>query len=215
RDDRERQAPWLAGRRQQDHQGARGMAGVARARTPAQDAYPPLRNLRDVEALERVPLDERIFSWNLNDWLARGCARDPDKLAIAYIADGDPAREPVRMSYRELRRRSTQATNLLHSLGVSGGDAVLFVLPTLPQLYVVTAGAVAAGTAWGANWMLKAGQLAELVRSTGAKVGVALAPTPGYEIWENVQATRRDFPAVPVLTVPGPGGATMPETDFD
>src|SRR5262249_592016 len=29
------------------------------------------------------------------------------------------------------------------------------------------------------------------------------------------QAIRRGFPAVPVLTVSGPGGATMPETDFD
>src|SRR5262249_30921747 len=135
--------------------------------------------------------------------------------AIAYIADGDPAREPVRMSYRELRTRSTQAANLLHSLGVSGGDAVLFVLPTLPQLYVVMLGAVAAGIACGVNWMLKAEQLADLVRSTGGRVVVTLGPPPGYESGENVQATRREFPAVPVLTVPGSGGATMPETDFD
>src|SRR5437879_6332915 len=102
-----------------------------------QVAYQPLRTLRDVEELERVPLDERIFSWNLNDWLARGCARDPGKLAIGYIADGDPAGEPVRMSYRDLQTRSNQAANLFHSLGVSGNDAVLYVLPTLPQLYVV------------------------------------------------------------------------------
>ena len=53
-------------------------------------AYAPLRTLRDVEELERVPLDERIFSWDLNDWIARGCALDPDKVAIRYIADGDP-----------------------------------------------------------------------------------------------------------------------------
>ena len=52
--------------------------------------YAPLRTLRDVEELERIPLDERIFSWNLNDWLARGCARDPDKIAIRYIADANP-----------------------------------------------------------------------------------------------------------------------------
>ena len=61
--------------------------------------YMPLRTLQDVEALERVPLDERIFSWNLNDWIARGCARDPDKIAIRYVADGDPDREPVAISY--------------------------------------------------------------------------------------------------------------------
>jgi hypothetical protein len=38
-----------------------------------QDDYAPLRTLRDVEELERVPLDQRNFSWNLNDWIAQGC----------------------------------------------------------------------------------------------------------------------------------------------
>src|SRR5712691_845140 len=182
----------------------------------AQLAYAPLRTLRDVEELERVPLDERIFSWNLNDWIARGCALDPDKLAIQYIADGDPAGTPVTLTYRELKARSNQAANLFHSLGVTSTDVVLYVLPTLPQLYVVMLGALACGIACGVNWMLKAEQLAELVRSTKAKVIVTLGPTPGYEIWENIQAIRGDIPSsVHILTVPGPGGAVMPDTDLD
>jgi fatty-acyl-CoA synthase len=178
--------------------------------------YAPLRTLQDIEALERVPLAERIFSWNLNDWIARGCARDGAKIAIRYIADGDPASPAVEISYAELTARANQAANLFHSLGVTAGDVVLFILPTLPQLFVTMLGALAAGIGCGVNWMLKPQQLAELVRATRAKVIVTLGPTPGYEIWENVQAIRPDIPAsVPVLTVPGPGGAVIPETDFD
>src|SRR5262249_19075511 len=65
-------------------------------------------------------------------------------------------------------------------------------------------------------WMLKPGQLVELVRSTRAKVIVTLGPTPGYEIWENVQVIRGEIsPAVHLLTVPGPGGAAMPDSDLD
>ncbi len=181
-----------------------------------QIAYVPLRNLRDVEELERVPLEERIFSWNLNDWIARGCARDRDKIAIRYIADGDPESAAVSIRYGELQARAMQAANLFHSLGVSAGDTVMFVLPTLPQLYVAMLGAVAAGIACGVNWMLKPAQLGELVRATGAKVLVTLGPTPGYEIWENVRAVLPDIsPAVRILTVPGPGGAPIPDTDFD
>ncbi len=181
-----------------------------------QVTYAPLRTLRDIEELERVPLDERIFSWNLNDWIARGCALDPAKIAIRYIADGDPDGETVAISYRELQKRSNQAANLFHSLGVSANDVVLYVLPTLPQLYVAMLGAVSAGIACGVNWMLKPEQLAELVRSTKAKVVVTLGPTPGYEIFENVQAVRAEIsPSVHILTVPGPGGTPMPETDFD
>jgi len=181
-----------------------------------QITYAPLRTLRDIEELERVPLAERIFSWNLNDWIARGCALDPDKTAIRYVADGDPDGDAVTLSYRELSARANQAANLFHSLGVSENDVVLYVLPTLPQLYVAMLGAVAAGIGCGVNWMLKPEQLAELVRSTKAKVVVALGPTPGYEIWENMQAIRADIsPFVHILTVPGPGGRAMPDTDFD
>jgi fatty-acyl-CoA synthase len=181
-----------------------------------QFTYAPLRTLRDVEELERVPLTERIFSWNLNDWISRGCELDPEKIAIRYIADGDPSSEVVVIRYGELQSRSKQATNLFYSLGVASDDVVLYVLPTLPQLYVVMLGAVACGIACGVNWMLKAEQLAELVRSTKAKVVVTLGPTPGYDIWENMQAIRAEIsPSVCILTVPGPGGVVIPETDFD
>src|SRR5204862_2435943 len=142
--------------------------------------YAPLRTLEDVEALERVPLGERIFSWDLNDWLARGCALDPDKVAVRYIADGDPESPPVLLRYRELQARARKAANLFHSLGVEPGDAVLIVLPTVPQLYVAMLGAVAAGIACTVNWMLKGAQLVELVRSSKAKVLITLGPTPGY-----------------------------------
>lgn len=181
-----------------------------------QTAYAPLRTLRDVEELERVPLEARIFSWSLNDWIARGCALDPDKIAIRYIADGDPDGAPVCLRYGELHGRAAQAANLFRSLGVSPSDAVMLVLPTLPQLYVAMLGAVGAGIACGVNWMLEPAQLGELVRATKAKVLVTLGPTPGYDIWEKVQAIHPELPpAVRVLTVPGPGGAVDPSTDFD
>jgi fatty-acyl-CoA synthase len=90
--------------------------------TPMQMAYAPLRKLQDIEELERVPLDERIFSWNLNDWIARGCMLDPEKIAIRYIADGDPDGEQISIRYRELRSRAIQAANLFHALGVSSDE---------------------------------------------------------------------------------------------
>src|SRR5262249_27932631 len=155
-------------------------------------------------------------SWDLNDWIARGCKVDPDKVAISYIADGNPDSAPFCMTYRELRGHSLAAANLFHALGVSPSDTVMFVLPTVPQLYVGMLGAVAAGIACSVNWMLKPQQLAELVRAASAKVLVVLGPTPGYDIWENVQAIRSEIAAsVRILTVPGPGGAIDPETDFD
>ena len=120
-----------------------------------------------------------MFSWNLNDWIARGCARDPDKIAIRYVADGDPDGEPVAMTYRELRARSNQAANLFHSLGVSGATRSCFCCRTSPKLFVVMLGSLAAGIACSVNWMLKAEQLGELIRSTQAKVDRRARPDAG------------------------------------
>src|SRR5262245_3113165 len=181
-----------------------------------QTAYAPLRTLHDVEELERVPLEQRIFSWNLNDWIDRGCALDPDKIAIRYIADADPDSEPLAITYAGLRARANQAANLFHSLGVSSRDVVLYILPTVPQLYVTMLGALACGIACGVNWMLEPAHLAELARATKAKVIVTLGPTDGYKIWENLQAIRSEIPSsVHILTVPGPGGTVIPDSDFD
>jgi fatty-acyl-CoA synthase len=177
--------------------------------------YAPLRTLADVEALERVPLVERIWSWNLNDWLARGATRDPDKIAIRYVADGNPESPQRTLSYRELQEQARRVANLLHSCGVGPGDPVIFVLPTLPELYVVMLASVSAGIACSINWMLKGEQFAELIRSTRAKVIVALGPTPGFEIWENLQAVRGSIsPSVRIFTVAGPGGTTSPDSDL-
>jgi fatty-acyl-CoA synthase len=176
----------------------------------------PMRTLRDVEEIERVPLDERIFSWNANDWVAHGCDREPDKIALTYIADGNPESPQVRLSYRELKHRATQIANLLHSYGLGSTDVVLFLLPTLPQLYTLTLGAMARAIPCGINWMLKPPHMIELIRSTKAKVVVALGTTPGYEIWENLQSVRGEIPeGVRILTVPGPGGVTQADSDLE
>jgi hypothetical protein len=60
----------------------------------------PIRDLRDVEAIEQTPIEQRIFSWNLNDWIDRGLSRDPDKIALTFLADGDPEGPTVSLSYR-------------------------------------------------------------------------------------------------------------------
>jgi fatty-acyl-CoA synthase len=183
--------------------------------TRAEQYDVPLRDLADVETIEQVPIEQRIFSWNLNDWIDRGLARDPDKVALTYIADGNPDGAPARLTYRALNQRATQVANLLHSFALRPDDAVLLLLPTVPQLYTALLGALSRATPCCINWMLKPAQLVELVRATGAKAIVCLGPTPGYEIWQNVQAAKHELQAVRILTVPGPDGETPAESDLD
>ena len=65
---------------------------------PEEQTYPVIRTIRDIETLETIPLEQRVWSWDLNDWLRRGWAYNPDKVAINYVENGDVAADPVRIT---------------------------------------------------------------------------------------------------------------------
>lgn len=181
-----------------------------------EETYPPIRTIKDIEALEKIPLEERVWSWDLNDWLRRGWAYNPDKIAINYVENGDVTATPLQISYRELAKRSIQASNLFYSLGVKKEDGVLLLMPTLPQLYTSLYGGIATGRFCVVNWMLKDEHLAELICNANTRVLVVLGPTPGYQIWENVQAIKNRLPKdLRILSVQALGGTKIAESDFD
>ncbi len=151
--------------------------------------FGPLRNLRDIEDLERVPLEQRLLSWDVNDWIRAGLDLDPQKVAIRYVADGNPESSVVNVTYDELKQRATSTANLFHSLGVGPGDAVLYLMPTIPALYTVTLGALATGIACCTNWMLEPSHWAGLIRASRAKVVVALGPTPATRSGRSCRAS--------------------------
>ena len=116
------------------------------------------------------------------------------------------------VTYRELKQRTIATANLFHSLGVGPDDAVLYLMPTMPELYTVMLGSLAAGISCCTNWMLEPSHWAGLIRASRAKVVVALGPTPGYEIWEKLQTIRADLPpACSILSVQMPGGEPLAE----
>jgi len=178
--------------------------------------FSPIRNLRDIEELERGPLEQRLLSWDVNDWIRRGLDLAPHKVAIRYLADGNPESPAVNITYGELKRRAVATANLFHSLGVGPRDAVLYLMPTIPALYTVTLGALAAGIACCTNWMLEPSHWAGLIRASGAKVVVALGPTQGYEIWEKLQTIRAELPAgIRILSVQLPGDTPLADSDVE
>ena len=182
----------------------------------ASDRHPPIRTIKDIEALEREPLESRLLSWDVNDWIRRGLDLAPAKVALRYIEDGNPDSPQTVVTYAELKRQVTQAANLFHALGVGRQDAVLYLLPTYPQLYTIMTASIAAGVSCCVNWMLEPQHWIELIRASRAKVVIVLGPTPGYEIWQKFQAIREEVPAgVRVLTVAGPGGNRQADSDFE
>ena len=180
------------------------------------EAHAPIRSIKDIESFESVPLEKRLLSWDANDWIRGGLDMAPTKVAIRYVEDGNPESPQTVVTYAELKRNTIAAANLFQSLGVGKDDAVLYLLPTSPQLYTIMLGSLAAGISCCVNWMLEPEHWIELIRNSRAKVVIVLGPTPGYEIWEKFTAIRHEIPAgVHVLSVAAPGGKKLAENDFE
>jgi fatty-acyl-CoA synthase len=179
-------------------------------------AHPPIRSIRDIEALERVPLEERIESWDVYELIRRGSMLDPGKTALIYHEDAELDRPPVTLAHGALMGKFNQAANLFHRLGVGPGDAVCTLLPTVPQIFYAQMGGVASGVSCCVNWMLEPEKLAEIVAAAACKVLVALGPEDEVGIWRKVEAIRDALPAgCTVLSVAALGAERLPESDFD
>ena len=159
------------------------------------ESQQPIRTLSDIEAMEQTPLSERMWSMDVNAWLDKGMKAFPNKNAITFVPSGNPDQQQVVLTYQELHSKSCQVANLFHSLGVTSKDAVLYLLPTTPDHYVVMLAGLATGIACCINWMLKPAQLIELIKSSKAQVIVAMGPTPGFDIWEKIESIRSDIPS--------------------
>ncbi len=179
-------------------------------------SHPPIRTIRDIEALERVPLEERIVSWDVYELIRRGAARDPDKTALIHFDDADIDVAPFTLTHRELMGRFNQAANLFHRLGVGPGDAVCTLLPTVPQVFYAQMGGIAAGTSCCVNWMLEPAALVDILTAARCKVLIALGPEGEVGIWDKVAALRERLPEdCRVLSVAALGAGRLPDSDFD
>ncbi|MBC7579088.1 MAG: AMP-binding protein [Tardiphaga sp.] len=161
--------------------------------------YPMLRTAADVIAIERVPLEQRITQWDFALSLLDGCRIDPHRAALQITHNGQIDGPLITWSFQDLEHRALQIANLLRAGGLGKDDVVAIVSPTVPALFPLLIGGLLAVRPFPINWMLNAQALRDLIESAGAKAVVALGPTPGFSIWENVSAALAGMTAPPQL----------------
>ncbi len=164
-----------------------------------------VRNLADIEAIEKVPLTERVKETSTYELISKGAAINPDAIAISFIMDGDKFDQPVRITYGQFIAKIRQTANMLADLGVGPTDVVTYLLPNIPQTHFVLWGAETAGIANPINPMLEADTIKEICQAAGTKVLVALGELPGTDIWAKVEEIRSNIPSLKkVIRVMGP-----------
>jgi fatty-acyl-CoA synthase len=162
---------------------------------------PDLSTGEALRQFEATPYDERIAAQSTYEVLQLAASRDPDKAALQFLPNSDPAETPLTVSYRQFMGGVTQAANMFHALGVGRDEVVSFLLPLLPQSFMGLFGAQAAGIANPVNPLLEAAQIAEILRAAHTKVLVTVGPQLSAEIWAKVERIRAELPALQAIVV--------------
>jgi fatty-acyl-CoA synthase len=164
-----------------------------------------IATVRDVEEMEKVPLEKRLKAFNTYDLLQQGASINPDAPAMSFILSGEAYANPMRVSYKDFWAQINRTANLFHDLGVGPRDVISYLLPNLPHTHYVLWGGEAAGVVNPINPLLEPSTIREICQASRTKVLVALAEFPGADIWQKVVAIRKDLPNLKaIIRVMGP-----------
>ncbi|MCL5778002.1 acyl-CoA synthetase [Limibaculum sp. FT325] len=152
--------------------------------------------LDDKRQIEAIPAEQRWPGGTVYQMLAGTAARHPSRPAVSFQLKGGPADPAETLDWTALKAQVTQAANLFRSIGVGDGDAVAYVLPNATETVLALLGGMTAGVVSPVNPLLETAQIAAILRETGAKVVVTLAPFPKTDIAQKVHAAVAEAPGV-------------------
>jgi fatty-acyl-CoA synthase len=153
--------------------------------------------LADKLAAEReMPVTERWRARSLFEQLVETAAAFADRPAIRFQITSGPSDKSVTLTWADLRREVTRAANLFRRLGIGEKDTVAYVLPNGLEAPVTLLAGATAGIVNPVNPLLHPEHMAGILRETGAKVVVTLAPFPKSDVAQKVAAAAALAPGV-------------------
>ncbi len=165
-----------------------------------------IRNLKDIEAIEQKPLEEWIHVKNTYEMILQGANGRQEKAALYFFLRGEDYANPVKVTYAQLVGRIHQTANMLKDFGFGPNDVASMLLPNVPQAHFAIWGTEAAGIINPINPLLEPKAIANIMNAAKAKVLFTLGPMPGTDIWQKVEAIRKDVPTLEaIFQVMGPG----------
>ncbi len=163
-----------------------------------------IASLDDVLALELVQPSPSASHRSTYDVLARGAARAPDQPALTFFVRPEDHEQAVAWTHREWLAHISQAARFFRRLGMRRGDCAALLLPNLPETHWALWGAEATGIAFPINAWLEPPMIAELLRASGARWVVTLAPESGSGLWDKVAQAIEWLPQIEAILVVQP-----------
>jgi fatty-acyl-CoA synthase len=145
-----------------------------------------IATLADKQAVENVPVSARWTARTLYEQLSETAAAHGGRPAVSFQLQAAPHEKAITLTWNEVKAEVTQAANLLRRLGIGDGDTVAYILPNCIEAAVALLAGATAGRVAPINPLLTPEIIADLLRETGARVVVTLAPFPKTDLAEKV-----------------------------
>ncbi len=159
--------------------------------------------MAEFESSAQARAFEAEMSWEargepatMYQFVARTAARHGARPALSFQLTSGPKDAAETLTWTALLGQVTQTANLLRRLGVGPTDVVAYILPNCTETAVCLLGGMVAGIVNPINPLMEPGQIASILRETGAKVVVTLRAFPKTDIAQKVAAALAQAPGV-------------------
>ena len=148
----------------------------------------PIRDLKDIESLEKQPYDELVTAKSVYDLFIATATLFPDRPGLTVLPSGNLDDAAHTRSNLELLQEVTRVANMMYDMTTRKDGAVAIISPTYDQIPATIWGTQTAGIVSSINYLLSPDVIVDLLRAENAEVLVVPGPNVDKDIWAKVQA---------------------------
>ncbi len=160
-----------------------------------------INNIKDIENLEKIPLESHISERTAYDVLKASTAQWPERKALIFLPRDNPLNEPREFTYQQLFNNVNQIANLLIKCGITANKAASYILPNIPENYFLFFAAQAVGIANPISPNLPPEQIAELLQMAESEILITTGPHTNPQLWENILKAAKLYPGLKKILV--------------
>ncbi len=158
-----------------------------------------IRSLKELAAVESVPLARRDLPASTLGALQRGAERHSEKIALQFFLQGRDFTDAFFYTYEDVVHLVQQAANLFENVGIGPTDVVSVVLPNMPQTLFAMLGAQTAGIVNPIDPSLSPEQISAVMQAVGTKVVVTLSHFAGSDTWAKVASIADEVESLELI----------------
>jgi fatty-acyl-CoA synthase len=148
----------------------------------------PIRELRNIETLEKQPYDELVTAKSVYDLFTATATLYPDRPGLTVLPSGNLDDVAHTRTNKELLQEVTRVANMMYDMITKKDGAVAIISPTYDQIPATIWGTQTAGIVSSINYLLSPDVIVDLLRAENAEVLVVPGPNVDQDIWSKVQA---------------------------